>query len=192
MTTRPSKALIVVDVQNDFCEGGSLAVTGGAQAASDITSYIEANEDQYDVIVATRDHHVDPGSHFAKEPNYRDSWPAHCVAGTRGAEFHPNFSTRLIDEVFLKGQNAAAYSGFEGVAKSAPLTLRDFLDSHGINNVDVVGIAFDYCVLATAVDAAEIGYTTRVIKRLTASVAPDNDVHTIDDLTFQGVQVVNG
>src|SRR5215468_6566218 len=107
--SRPAlRALLVVDVQNDFCEGGSLAVAGGAAVAAAITEYLSSPVSRkYAHIVATRDHHVDPGSHFAADPDYVDSWPPHCVAGSPGAAFHPDLDTSRFEEVFLKGEHAA-------------------------------------------------------------------------------------
>src|SRR5439155_9822425 len=143
------RGLVVVDVQNDFCEGGSLAVVGGEAVAAAITDHLTAHADDYDVIVATRDRHRDPGAHFAAEPDYVDSWPAHCVVGTPGAEFHPALDTQRIEAVFDKGAYQAAYSGFEG-ATSDGSSLADWLRGHGVDTVDVVGIATDHCVRATA------------------------------------------
>ncbi len=111
------RALIIVDVQNDFCEGGSLAVAGGAAVARSISSLLASADHGYDHVVATKDYHIDPGSHFADEPDYAHSWPVHCVAGSPGAEFHPDLATEPIEAVFRKGAHAAAYSGFEGVGR---------------------------------------------------------------------------
>ncbi|WP_229795212.1 isochorismatase family protein, partial [Saccharothrix coeruleofusca] len=123
-----TKALIVVDVQNDFCEGGSLAVTGGAAVAAAISSHVRDNA--YDHVVATRDYHVDPGPHFSAEPDYVDSWPVHCVAGTAGASFHPELDVTAVEAVFSKGERAAAYSGFEGASGSGE-PLAEWLRARG-------------------------------------------------------------
>jgi nicotinamidase/pyrazinamidase len=163
-----AKALIVVDVQNDFCEGGSLAVTGGAAVAGAISRHIA--QTPYDVVVATRDYHIDPGAHFSDQPDFVDSWPVHCVAGTPGASFHPELDVTAIQAVFSKGAYAAAYSGFEGSAADGS-SLVDWLRAHSVTEVDVVGIATDHCVRATAVDAAQAGLSTRVLLDLTAGVA---------------------
>ena len=112
-----TRALIVVDVQNDFCEGGSLAVAGGASVASSVSALMGS----YDHVVATKDYHVDPGDHFGNPPDFVNSWPVHCVVGTGGVEFHPALSTDRIEAVFTKGEHAAAYSGFEGVSGSQGL-----------------------------------------------------------------------
>ena len=161
-------ALIVVDVQNDFCEGGSLAVAGGAGVADAISSLVR--EGGYDHVVATRDYHVDPGAHFSAAPDFVDTWPPHCRAGTPGASFHPALDVSGIEAVFSKGAHAAAYSGFEGHTTDGE-TLADWLRSREVTEVDVVGIATDHCVRATALDAAAAGFATTVLLDLTAGVA---------------------
>ncbi len=165
------RALVVVDVQNDFCEGGSLAVTGGAKAASDISAYLAGNPG-YDFVVATRDAHIDPGAHFSDTPDFVDSWPRHCVVGTPGQDFHPDLTFRDFDGVFDKGNHEAAYSGFEG-SNADGRGLDEFLAESGVTDIDVCGIATDYCVRATAQDGAMLGYVTTVFSDLTAAVAPD-------------------
>ncbi|MCW3158165.1 isochorismatase family protein [Micropruina sonneratiae] len=182
-----SRVLIVVDVQNDFCEGGSLAVAGGAATASAISDRL-AGGAGYDHVVATRDHHIDPGSHFSATPDFVDSWPPHCVAGTPGADFHPNLAWRDFDAVFDKGEYAAAYSGFEG-ADALGDGLADWLRRHRASEVDVCGIATDYCVRATALDSARAGFPTRVLLDLTAAVARDNVPAVVDELAAAGVEV---
>ena len=174
------RALIIVDVQNDFCEGGSLAVTGGAAVARAISERL-GTDHEYAHVVATKDFHVDPGSHFSDHPDYAASWPPHCVAGTPGADFHPNLDTGAVEAVFFKGPHAAAYSGFEG-ADEAGTPLADWLRAHDVDEVDVVGIATDYCVHATAADAARAGFATRVLLDLTAGVAPESTAKAIEDL----------
>lgn len=173
------KALIVVDVQNDFCPGGSLAVAGGDDVAQRITGFMLARHGEYRVLVATKCWHPldDQFPHFSPTPDFKDTWPPHCIAGTRGAEFHPNLDADMLRHVFLKGQNSAAYSGFEGT-NGFRESLNTYLHTRGITEVDVVGIATDYCVKATAIDAAKLGYQTTVLLDLTAPVDPDamNDV----------------
>lgn len=166
-----STALIVVDVQNDFCEGGSLAVAGGAQVATDVAALIASGS--YGTVLATRDHHVDPGPHFSATPDFVDSWPPHCVVGTPGEQFQRPLDPSMFDEIFYKGEFAAAYSGFEG---SSPIgvSLADWLRAAGIDTVDVCGIATDYCVRATVLDAAREGFEVRVLSGLTAAVSADN------------------
>ncbi|MDA8370460.1 MAG: nicotinamidase [Nocardiopsaceae bacterium] len=180
------KALIVVDVQNDFCEGGSLAVAGGAAVASAISRHIAQHRDDYAHIVATRDYHIDPGAHFSDQPDFVTSWPRHCVAGTEGAEFHPNLDTGAVGEVFSKGQYSDGYSGFEGTgAQGTPLEA--WLREHGVTDIDVVGIATDHCVRATALDAANSGFATRVLLGLTAGVARETTDAALQNLTDRGV-----
>ncbi|MGK4581017.1 isochorismatase family protein [Kitasatospora sp. HPMI-4] len=186
------RALIVVDVQNDFCEGGSLAVAGGAEVAAAITDLIAEASPGYAHIVATRDCHIDPGPHFSAEPDYVDSWPAHCVAGTEGVGFHPNFAPSVtsgaIEAVFDKGAHSAAYSGFEGGNENGE-TLAGWLRERNVTAVDVVGIATDHCVRATALDAAREGFTTRVLLDLTAGVAPATTEAALAELRLAGVEL---
>ncbi len=174
------RALIIVDVQNDFCEGGSLAVTGGAAVARAVSERLAGDHD-YAHVVATKDLHIDPGSHFSDHPDYVDSWPPHCVAGTPGADFYPDLDTMAVEAVFKKGAHAAAYSGFEG-ADDAGTPLADWLRARDVDQVDVAGIATDYCVHATAADAARAGFATRVLLDLTAGVAPESTAKAIEDL----------
>ena len=182
------RALIIVDVQNDFCEGGSLAVAGGAAVAREISSLLASPDHGYAHIVATNDYHIDPGSHFSDNPDYWKSWPAHCVAGSSGAAFHPALDLTSVEAVFRKGAHAAAYSGFEG-ADETGTPLGDWLHEHDVAHVDVVGIATDYCVRATAADAAAAGFGTRVLLSLTAGVDPRTTAEAIAALRAAGVEV---
>ncbi|HEV8565719.1 MAG TPA: isochorismatase family protein [Actinoplanes sp.] len=163
-----SRALIIVDVQNDFCEGGSLAVIGGADVAAGISSALRSGS--WDHIVATKDYHIDPGAHFSEHPDYLDTWPPHCVVGTGGADFHPNLVTDKVEAIFHKGEHAAAYSGFEGRTTDGE-SLADWLRERDVASVDVVGIATDHCVRATALDSVAAGFDTTVLLDLTAGVA---------------------
>ena len=182
-----TRALIVVDVQNDFCEGGSLAVSGGAAVAAAISDHVRTAAGDYAHVVATRDHHIDPGAHFAEQPDFLDTWPAHCVVGTGGVELHPALDRGPIEAVFDKGEYAAAYSGFE--ARSGETPLADWLRAHGVDAVDVVGIATDHCVRATALDAVGNGFTTRVLLPLTAGVAEATTEAALDQLRTAGVEL---
>jgi len=178
------RALIVVDVQNDFCEGGSLAVVGGAAVAEVIGPHARSSE--YAHVVATRDHHIDPGAHFSATPDFASSWPPHCLAGSPGASFHPELDVAPIEVVFSKGEYAAGYSGFEGVEPGGA-SLRDWLAARGVDEVDVVGLATDHCVRATALDAAESGFSTRVLLDLCAGVAPATTEAALAQLRAAGV-----
>ncbi|MFC8385988.1 nicotinamidase [Nocardia sp. NPDC057272] len=182
-----STALIIVDVQNDFCEGGAVPVTGGAALAERISHYLHASD--YAAITATRDYHIDPGAHFSDNPDFVDSWPPHCRIDTPGAEFHPNLDTAPIDEVFFKGAYAAAYSGFQGTTKDGT-ALADWLRAKGIDTVDVCGIATDHCVRATALDARTAGFDTRVLVNLSAGVSPASIERALDELQAEGVEIV--
>ncbi|HEX8005088.1 MAG TPA: isochorismatase family protein [Trebonia sp.] len=183
------RALIIVDVQNDFCEGGSLAVSGGAAVARGVSSLLASPDNGYAHVVATQDCHIDCGSHFSDHPDYAASWPPHCVAGSAGAEFHPDLDTRPIEAIFRKGAHAAAYSGFEGTDE-AGTPLADWLRAHDVDQVDVVGIATDYCVRATAADAAAAGFGTHVLLGLTAGVDPGSTADAIATLRAAGIEVI--
>jgi nicotinamidase/pyrazinamidase len=182
-----TRALVVVDVQNDFCEGGSLAVAGGAAVAAAITAHVRSAAGTYAHVVATRDHHVDPGGHFAEQPDFLETWPPHCVVGTGGVELHPALDREPLEAVFDKGEHAAAYSGFEGAADGVGLA--DWLRDRGVDAVDVVGIATDHCVRATALDAVAAGFATRVLLPLTAGVAEGSTEAALEQLRTAGVQL---
>ncbi|MGV9867566.1 isochorismatase family protein [Rhodococcus koreensis] len=185
--TDARRALLVVDVQNDFCEGGSLAVEGGSAVAAAISRFLAGAV--YDAIAATIDHHIDPGHHFSEEPDYVDTWPVHCKSGTHGAEFHPDLDRSGIESVFSKGEFSAAYSGFEGT-NSDGQTLEKWLRAAGVTEVDIVGIATDHCVVATALDAVAAGFPTRVLLPLTAGVAPATVEAAITAMRAAGVRLV--
>ena len=184
---------MVVDVQNDFCEGGSLAVAGGQAVAKKISDYIKSAD--YDLVVASRDWHDsdnDNSGHFAasdSEPDYKTSWPIHCVAKSDGANYHPNLELDLIQEHVYKGQGAHGYSAFEGITQAGG-TLEGLLTQNGIDELDVVGIATDHCVLASALDAKKLGLNVRVISSLTAGVSAESTERAIDSLIDNGVEVI--
>ena len=179
---------MIVDVQNDFCEGGSLAVAGGAATAAAISEYLTAEGPTYAHVIASRDYHIDPGSHFSASPDFSRSWPPHCVAGSTGAQFHPDFDTSAVDAVFSKGAHEAAYSAFEGT-DDAGTPLATWLREHGVDELDVVGIATDYCVRATALDAVKQGFATRVLLRFTAGVDPLTTHEALDEMRAAGVDL---
>ena len=186
-----SRALVVVDVQKDFCEGGSLAVSGGAAVAERVARLVA--EGGYDLVVATKDHHIDPGAHFSDQPDYVDSWPPHCVVGTDGNELHAPLTADMFAAVFEKGQFDAAYSGFEGTTggdDDTQVPLATWLRDRGVTATDVVGIATDHCVRATALDSAREGFATRVLLDLTAGVAPATTAVALQQLREAGVELV--
>lgn len=208
-------ALLIVDVQKDFCEGGALPVPGGAAVAAAISEYIEDHHTEYEAIIATQDWHVDPGEHFSDTPDYRNSWPPHCIAESDGAQTHEDFETDRVDAWFHKGEYEAAYSGFEAVqapetstplgafeeedehtpassstSTTPPKSLDDWLQENDIEALDIVGLATDHCVLATAKDAMDAGYETRVLLALTAAISADSLENVIDDLEDAGVEVI--
>jgi nicotinamidase/pyrazinamidase len=182
-----TRALIIVDVQIDFCEGGSLAVRGGSDVASAISRELAAGS--WDHVVATQDFHIDPGAHFGDPPDYVDSWPVHCVVGTDGVQFHPALLTDRVEAVFRKGEHAAAYSGFEG-RDADGAGLADWLRARDVTAVDVAGIATDHCVRATALDAAAAGFPTTVLLDLTAGVSAATTSAALSDLRHAGVTLV--
>ena len=165
-------ALLIVDVQNDFCPGGALATARGDEVATRIAELIAGADGQareYDYVVATQDWHIDPGAHFSETPDYVDSWPEHCVAGSEGAQIRRPVPTDQIDQFFKKGHYTAAYSGFEGV-NDADQGLADWLREHDIARLDVCGIATDHCVRATVLDALKEGFEVRVLQDMCSPV----------------------
>lgn len=180
-----TKALIIVDVQNDFCEGGSLPVTGGLEVAYRLEQFIENNQGDYDVIVASLDYHIDPGAHWSETPDYVDSWPVHCAGGTKGAELVGEWPWALDFRVY-KGQYTAAYSAFEG-ATGFGMSMDYVLDY--VDEVDVVGLAYDYCVKATAIDSTKRGFKTRILTDLTAPVHQDKVGELERELQIAGVEL---
>jgi nicotinamidase/pyrazinamidase len=187
------RALLVIDVQNDFTEGGALGVDGGAAVAAGITRYLAEHRGDYDLVVASRDWHDgdnDNGGHFAAgEPDFVATWPVHCVGGTPGADYHPALSREAIDVHVKKGQGVPAYSIFEGTTEDGR-TLTDVLSARGVTDVDVAGIATDYCVRASALDAAAEGAHVRVLTDLIAGVAPASSAAALDELRDAGVETV--
>ena len=194
MSSTDGRALIVVDVQNDFCEGGSLPVAGGAEVAHRIGELLHRWSGKapgapgYAVAVATQDHHVDPGDHFSADPDFVTTWPRHCVVGSDGAAFHPNLDPQPFDAIFHKGEYAAAYSGFEGRDHDGT-SLADWLRGHRVTAVDVCGIATDHCVRATALDAAREGFEVRLLSHLCAGVAPATTASALEEMVAAGVEI---
>ncbi|WP_308796839.1 isochorismatase family protein [Agromyces silvae] len=186
-----TRALMIVDVQNDFTEGGALGVAGGNAVAQGVSKLLAEHRDAYGVVIASRDWHDadnDNGGHFAGEdgdPDFVETWPDHCVAGTPGAEYHPDFDHSGVDVHIRKGQGEAAYSAFEGVADDGR-TVAQILDDHGVTEVDLVGIATDYCVRASGLDAVEHGRHVRIFTDLIAGVAPESSEAALAELAHAG------
>ncbi|MFC8599896.1 isochorismatase family protein [Isoptericola sp. NPDC057191] len=185
---RPARALIVVDVQPTFCEGGELAVDGGNQVAEDVAAYAAAHRDRYEIVVTTQDWHIDPGDHFSDHPDFVDSWPPHGIAGSPNAELHPALADLGPDVSVRKGQYAHGYSGFEGTDAEGR-TLEQALRDAGIEAVDVVGLVESHCVKRTALDAVRLGLATRVLVDLTIPVSPEQGEQARAELTAAGVEL---
>lgn len=189
-----SRALIIVDVQLDFCEGGSLAVAGGSAVAAGITEHVLAHGQEYAAIVATADWHIDPGDHWSENPDFVDSWPVHCEAETSGAEFRPELAGALdhVQAVFRKGQYEAAYSGFEGSTEvhGEQIGLAEWLQQRDVTEVDVVGIATDHCVRASTLDALSTGLSVRVLTDLIAGVGEDTSAVALAEMEQAGATLV--
>ena len=183
------RALIIVDVQPTFCEGGALPVTGGNAIAEAVAAYVDAHRDEYQLIVTTQDWHIDPGAHFSETPDFVDTWPPHGVAGTAEAELHPALAHVNADVTIKKGQYEAAYSGFEGTTEDGS-TLEKALRDAGITDVDVVGLAESHCVASTAIDAAHAGFTTRVLSDLTVPVTEELGKAAREKMRAEGVTLV--
>ncbi|UYO97890.1 isochorismatase family protein [Microbacterium sp. M28] len=187
-----TRALLIVDVQNDFTEGGALAVAGGDAVAAAVSALLAARADEYDVIIASRDWHDpdgDNGGHFAAEPDYVDSWPVHCVAGTAGAEYDPLFVADAVTHHVRKGQGKPAYSMFEGVSDDGE-SVAGILTAHGVLTADVVGIATDHCVRATASDAIAHGVHVRILTGLVAGVDVDTSAAALAELAHAGAELI--
>ncbi|QTX05406.1 isochorismatase family protein [Agromyces archimandritae] len=191
-----SRALLVVDVQNDFTEGGALGVQGGDRVAGAISDYLRGHRGEYDLVIASRDWHdpeSDNGGHIVLdgEPDFRDTWPPHCIAGSKGAEYHPLFDLDGVDAHFRKGQGKPAYSVFEGEADDGT-TVAELLIERGIESVDIVGIATDYCVLQSGLDALAHGQHVRILTDLVAGVAPETSAAALAELGHAGAVIAEG
>jgi nicotinamidase/pyrazinamidase len=185
------RALLVIDVQNDFTEGGSLAVKGGNVTATAITAYARDHRDQYALIIASRDWHSptgDNGGHFAAKPDWVSTWPPHCVQGTTGAAYNPAIETALIDVQIYKGDGVPAYSAFEGLTPGGA-TLDSVLAKARVSHIDIVGIATDHCVRATALDGLQAGYEVTVFSNLCVGVSPDSSIVAIREMADAGIAI---
>lgn len=189
-----TKALFIIDVQNDFCEGGSLAVEGGAAVAAEISKYLAENPDEFDYVIASRDWHdagSDNGGHFAPEgetPDFVNTWPVHCVNGTDGAEYHLNLEQSAIDFHIVKGMGKPSYSIFEGQTPEGK-PLKVLLDELAVSQIEVVGLATDYCVLASSLDAKKSGYEVKVLSNLIAGVSEESSAAALMQLSNAGCKV---
>jgi nicotinamidase/pyrazinamidase len=187
-----TRALFIVDVQNDFTERGALGVEGGDAVAARISTFVAARADEYAIVVASRDWHdgdSDNGGHFSAQPDFVDTWPVHCVGGTYGADYDEVFDASRVTHHLKKGQGAPAYSLFEGVADDGSTAAR-LLDAHGILDIDVVGIATDYCVRASALDAIAAGRHVRVFTDLVAGVHPDSSAAALAEIAHAGAELL--
>jgi nicotinamidase/pyrazinamidase len=189
------RALIVVDVQPTFCEGGELPVAGGNDVAARIADFLRERHADYGLIVTTQDWHVDPGAHFSEQPDFVDTWPPHGVVGTPNADLHPALA-KVLEQTpgvvaVKKGEHRAAYSGFDGADESGR-PLRDVLTDARIDRVDVCGIAESHCVKATALDAHRLGHPTTVLSDLTVPVTPELGARAREELRAAGVELRPG
>ncbi|NLZ57143.1 MAG: isochorismatase family protein [Corynebacterium sp.] len=184
-------ALILVDVQKDFCPGGSLATNRGDEVAGLIGAYQLSHASEYDAVIATQDWHIDPGSHFSDTPDYIDTWPVHCVADSAGAAMHEKIRTDLITEYFPKGEHTAAYSGFEGHAKAdGETSMADWLTSRDITTLDIAGIATDHCVRATALDALKTGFSVRILTGMCSAVGIESGDAALEEMHTAGAELL--
>jgi nicotinamidase/pyrazinamidase len=185
-------ALLIVDVQVDFVEGGSLGVPGGTQVAAMIARHVRHFKNEYQFVVASRDYHEDPADHFSDHPDFITTWPPHCVVGTPGAAFVPAIQNlireKYIQLVVIKGRHAAAYSAFEGQDPRGHLLL-DILKENRIEHIDVCGIATDYCVRASALDARKDQFQVRVLVNLCAAVNEATGQQALDEMKAAGCQL---
>ena len=184
-----ARALLIIDVQNDFCEGGSLACAGGSAVAQRISNHLASTD--YDYVIASRDWHDadnDNGGHFAPQPDWVNSWPIHCVAGSRGADYHSNLDTSKIDIHVHKGQGKPAYSLFEGSTPDGK-PIVDLIKELGISEVEVCGIATDYCVLASSVDARKYGLEVTLLTDLVTGVSESSSHAAIESMAAAGCEI---
>ena len=186
-----SNALLVIDVQNDFCEGGALAVTGGLRVAAGISEFLATSSGDFDYVIASRDWHdanSANGGHFSESPDYVNSWPVHCVAGTFGAEYNAGFDTSKVDFHIRKGQGKPSYSIFEGISESG-ISFQQLITDLDVKSVTVVGLATDYCVLQSALDAKNSGLEVRILKDLVAGVGIESTQAALEDLVAAGCEI---
>jgi nicotinamidase/pyrazinamidase len=169
------KALLIVDVQNDFCPGGALGIEQGDKVIPVINQIIN----HFDLVVASKDWHPDKTIHFNK-------WPVHCVKNTRGAEFHPDLKTSNINQVFYKGTRNVddGYSAFE----ATNINLEEFFREKGVDDIYIVGLATDYCVKETAIEASKKGFNIYVVTDAieAVNVHPGDSVKALEEVKNTG------
>jgi nicotinamidase/pyrazinamidase len=185
-----TRALFIIDVQNDFTEGGALGCDGGTLVAERITRWLA--EHDYDTVFASRDWHDadnDNGGHFSDQPDFVGTWPPHCVSGTPGAEYHPALDTSKVDVHVKKGQGKPAYSIFDGTTDDGRAVVST-LDDLAVTHVDVVGIATDHCVRASAMDALRAGRQVRVLTRMITGVGPESSKAALAEMRAAGADIV--
>ncbi len=193
--TDGTRALLIVDVQNDFVEGGSLGVVGGRSVASRISDHLAAHADDYALVIASRDWHdagSNNGGHLhapGTEPNFATTWPAHCVSTESGSDYAPELATERITHHVRKGMGVPAYSAFEGSLDDGR-ALTDLLHEEGVTDLDVVGIATDYCVRSSVLDARRNGFGVRVLDGLHVGVAPDTSEAALAEMAGAGAESV--
>ena len=199
-----SEALLVIDVQNDFCPKGALAVGGGDM----IIQPINAAMDKFDIVVLTQDWHPTDhksfaSSHANKEPfdtvvmSYGDQvlWPDHCIQGSVGAGFHPDLNHTRADVIIRKGSNPEvdSYSAFYENDKVTPTGLHGYLKNRDVTKLTLVGLATDYCVAFSALDAAKLGYAVTVRLDMARGIDSDGSLKAaIDKMSKAGINLVNG
>ncbi|MDR6939839.1 isochorismatase family protein [Arcanobacterium hippocoleae] len=181
------RALLIVDVQPTFCEGGALPIIGGNDVARKIADFVTENASEYELIVTTQDWHIDPGTHFSENPDFIDTWPPHGVAGTPEADLHEEIAALAFDDAVKKGEYTAAYSGFEGKNESGD-TLEEILRTHEIQAIDIAGLAESHCVKDTALDALRLGWPVRVFSDLTAPVSAELGVAARAEMDEAGIE----
>jgi nicotinamidase/pyrazinamidase len=186
---RNRRAIIVVDPQPDFFEGGALPVSGATATAGRIAEYLRARGDEYALRVVTQDWHLDPGDHWSENPDYVTTWPVHCAANSDGAQIHASLANQSWDVVIHKGLLEGAYSGFEGHTEVGS-TLTEALANAGVHDVTIVGFATDHCVRATALDARALGLNVNVALDLCAGVDPETTRVAVASMEDAGITMV--
>jgi nicotinamidase/pyrazinamidase len=186
--TPTGRAIIVVDPQPDFFEGGPLPVTGATEVAAKIAQYLRERGEDFDLKIVTQDWHVDPGDHWSNDPDYVTTWPVHCAANSDGAQIHATLADEPWDAVMRKGLRTGAYSGFEGTSDGGS-TLAELLATNEVQHVTVVGFATDHCVKATALDARALGLEVSVMLDLCAGVEPETTRQAVSTMREAGITI---